>query len=338
MDPAAAKLHRVPAPRRGAVRQANTVTPVPQLADALHPAASPADSDRPVDAAPPADAEPREITVIEPRSARGMFTGLDRKYVAELLRHRELLGFLVWRDVKVKYKMAALGIAWAAVVPLVSTLIYGGAGAILNFGGGEGTPWFLVIAAGMVPWIFIQKCVNDGGQSLINHQQLLSKIYLPRVFIPTSSVGVALVDLVVALVVFVGFALLYAVAGRWVPSVNLLALPLVLALTIVAGAGTSIGLSGLTVLYRDVRFLIPFFTQFGLWLSAVVWPLQDLGERAWMLSWNPYAGIVSAWRSVLIGAPWYPSLILGSVIISPLLLVFGMAYFRRVERRFADIA
>ncbi len=277
--------------------------------------------------------------MIEPRKGRGLFAGIDGPYIKELLRHRELLFFLVWRDVKVRYKMAALGIAWAAMVPLASTLIYGLIGAKLDFGASVNAPWLLVMAAGMTPWMFLQKCVSDGGQSLVNNQQLLSKIYLPRVFIPAASSGTSLVDMGMAFLVATGFAVFFAIRGEYVPSWNLLTIPLLVPLTVIAGAGTAVLLSGITVLYRDVRFLIPFFTQFGLWLSAVVVPLDKvLGDYAWIAAFNPYAGIVSAWRSAICGTPWQPWLILGSAVLSPLILLVGIAYFRRVERRFADIA
>ncbi len=287
--------------------------------------------------AQPDPLDDRPVQVIEPRSS-----GIDAAYLRELVTHRELLYFLVWRDVKVRYKMAALGLAWALVVPLVSSLIYGIIGMLLGFGEGGKAPWLLVLAAGMTPWMFLQKCVNDGGQSLVNNQQLLSKIYLPRVFIPAAACGTAMVDMLMAFLVAAGFGIYFASTGEYTPTWNLLAIPLLVPLTLLAGAGTAVLLSGITVLYRDVRFLIPFFTQFGLWLSAVVFPLEDidkaLGGKSWILAINPYAGIVSAWRSAIIGDAWNWPLIAGSVIISPLLLLAGIAYFRRVERRFADIA
>ncbi len=291
---------------------------------------------------PRADAverDDREVLVIEPRRGRGLGVVLDKSFFAELLKFRELLYFLVWRDVKVRYKMAALGIAWAVMVPLVSTLIYGMFGSAVGFGEDVKVPWLLIVAAGMTPWSFIQKSISDGGLSLVYNQHLLSKIYMPRIFIPVASCGTAMVDTLVALLVALGFGVFFWARGDYTPTLDLLAIPLLIPLTFIAGAGSAILLSGLTVLYRDIRFLIPFLTQFGLWLSAVVVPIDKvLGEHVWIAAFNPYAGIVSAWQSAICGMPWRWELIAGSLILCPIIFVVGIAYFRGVERRFADIA
>ncbi|MEM7808483.1 MAG: ABC transporter permease [Planctomycetota bacterium] len=287
-----------------------------------------------------ADHDTREVLVIEPKRSRGLAAAFDRSFLREVSRQRELLYFLIWRDIKVRYKMAALGLAWALMVPLVSTIIFGVIGTKLGFGNGQPAPWIMVLAAGMTPWLFIQKCVSDGGQSLVHNQQLLSKIYMPRVFIPSASCGTAMVDMLTAFLITSGFAVIFTITGSWTPTWNVLAIPLLVPLTFVAGVGTAILLSGITVLYRDVRFLIPFFTQFGLWLSAVVFPLElVLPENyLWIAAINPYAGIVSAWRSAIIGTEWQPLLVASSCVLSPIILLVGVAYFRHVERRFADIA
>jgi len=286
-----------------------------------------------------ASRDDREVLVIEPRRGRGPFVGLDRRYLRELVAHRELLYFLVWRDVKVRYKMAALGVTWAAAVPLVSTLIYGFFTRAAGFAEGIDVPWLLIISSAIVPWMFLQKSISEGGQSLVNNQQLLSKIYLPRVFIPAASAGTALVDMAMALLITALFGLGYLLAGSYTPTWQLLAVVPLVPLTFVAGVATSVGLGGLTVLYRDIRFIIPFLTQFGLWLSGVIIPLDQVaGDYLWVAAINPYAGIVSAWRSAICGTPWQPELIAGSLILIPIMLVAGVAYFRRVERRFADIS
>jgi lipopolysaccharide transport system permease protein len=276
--------------------------------------------------------------VIEPRRGRGLLGVFRDGYLAEAIRQRELLGFLIWRDVKVKYKMAALGIAWAVLTPLMSTLIYGIAGMLFGFGERTTAPYLLYMAAGMTPWVFLQKSVSEGGMSLVFHQQLLSKIYLPRLYVPFASCGTALVDLSIAMGVALGFGVGFAIAGMWVPTIDLLAVIPMLLLTAILGVGTATLLSGLTVLYRDLRFLIPTFTQFGLWLSGVVFPTSILGRYEWILAFNPFAGVVSGWRSAICGEPWQPILLLGSLVLSPIILWVGIAYFRRVERRFADIA
>ena len=280
----------------------------------------------------PPPPEPLEELVIEPRKG---FRGLDWP---ELWRFRELLYFLIWRDVKVKYKMAILGFAWAVGVPILSMLVYGTVGMAAGFTDQIAAPYFLWMLAGLLPWLFVQRAITDGGLSLVNQVALMSKIYLPRLFIPAGSIGGGLFDLAINLVILAGLATVYAVRGQFVPSWSLLALPPVLLLTVVAALGTAFLLSAMTVLYRDLRFLIPFLTQFGLWLSAVVFPSSIFGRWEPLLLLNPFAGIVAAWRSVVVGDPWKWDLLGGSVILSLALLWFGVRYFRSVERRFADIA
>lgn len=277
--------------------------------------------------------EERQELIIEPRPG---LRGLD---VAELWRYRELLYFLVWRDVKVKYKMAMLGVLWAVLVPTMSALIYGVFGMALDLKApGTEAPYLLWMLAGVVPWMFLQRGFTDGGLSLLNHQSLLTKIYMPRLFIPTGSVGGALFDLALMLIVFTLAAVGFSAAGMFVPTWKIVFVPALLFLSVAAALGTSFLLSALIVLYRDLRFLIQFLSQFGLWLSGVVLPTSELGRYEWMLAYNPYAGIINAWRYCLVGSELRWDFVLGSVISCPILLVVGVFYFRRVERRFADIA
>lgn len=276
--------------------------------------------------------EPHETLVIE---ARKGWRGVDWK---ELYHYRELLFFLVWRDVKVRYKMAIFGFAWAVAVPVLSMLVYGAVGMAAGLAEEVAVPYFLWMLAGLLPWQFIQRGLSDGGQSLVNHASLMSKIYMPRLFIPASSCGGALVDLAISLGVMVVLAAYYASRGSFVPGWHVLAVVPLLLLTLMATLGTAILLSALTVLYRDLRFLIPFLSQFGLWLSGVVFPTSVFGKYEVFLAINPYAGLVSGWRSALVGAPWNWPLLAGSIILSPILLWVSVRYFRRVERRFADIA
>jgi lipopolysaccharide transport system permease protein len=294
-------------------------------------------------AAPPTE-EVREV-VIEPR--RG-WIGVDWK---ELWRYRELLYFLVWREVKVEYKMAILGLAWAVLVPLVSMLVYGGMGAVFGLNDGAYNPsnpdvpglplatYLVSVFVALVPWQFIQKSISGGGLTLVAQQPLLTKIYLPRLFLPVSAVASQLVAMAISMtLLLVLLVVAFAVDGYTPDPVRLLAVIPLVGLVFLLAAGSAILLSALTLLYRDLRFLIPFLTQFGLWLSAVFYPIGQLGDKYWILAFNPYAGVISGFKSAIMGEPWQPLLLASSTIGGVVLLLIGLAYFRRVERRFADIA
>lgn len=285
-------------------------------------------------------------TVIQPK--RG-WIGVDW---GELWSHRELLYFLIWRDVKVKYKQAIFGSAWAIVVPLVSVIIYSLIGQFAGFAGklGEGgAPYTVYIYAGLLPWLFLQTAINGGGLALVNNQTLLSKIYMPRLFIPAATIGSALVDMAMSSIVFIGMVAFYCIKlhGSWLPSWQIVYLPLMIVLLMVAALGVSFLLSALTIMYRDLRFIIPFITQLGIWLTAVVYPQAIFIKhhadgtiadyRSW-LALNPLAGIISGFRSCILGTEWQWTQVLSSAIVCPLILILGIFYFKRVERRFADIA
>src|SRR4051812_18437000 len=273
----------------------------------------------------------------------------------ELWAHRELLYFLVWRDVKVRYKQAILGIAWAVLAPVMSvavfTLIFGskqmGFAAKLP----PGTPSSLFIFAGLIPWLFISQGISNGGLSLVNQQNLLSKIYMPRLFIPASSIGGGLVDMFISFGVFFIWMLFLG----YIPSAQIVLLPLLLVLTFLMALGLAFVLSAMTVTYRDLRFLIPFITQIGMWLTAVVFPYKSIFLKPahtlangtfvparnyeWVLLFNPFFGIVDGFRSAMFpGWGWRPWHLLASCVWTAAILVFGLFYFRKTERRFADIA
>ncbi|HEY0008791.1 MAG TPA: hypothetical protein VGB55_08720 [Tepidisphaeraceae bacterium] len=297
--------------------------------------------------APVTSAEPRYVeTVIRRKTG---WAGVDWQ---ELANHRELLYFLTWRDVKVKYKQAVFGPAWAIVVPLVSALIYYAVGMFAGFADqtyGK-TPYIVWVYAGLLPWLFIQTAINGGGLALVNNQALLSKIYMPRIFIPTSMIGSAIVDMAMSSIIFVGMILFFMIktGGAFVPSwQSIFVLPLFV-LLLIGSLGTAYLLSAVTIMFRDLRFIIPFMTQLGIWLTAVVYPQTIFVKydaagnviadyRNW-LALNPFAGIVQGFRSAILGEPWQWVQLASSIVLCLALFVFGLAYFKRVERRFADIA
>ena len=291
------------------------------------------------------DAEPLgEVVelVIEPHKG---WIGVDW---GELFRNRELLYFLVWRDIKVRYKQAVLGVGWAVLQPitqmLVFTLIFGIA-ARLNSHLPKGLPYYVFVLSGLLPWQLFMTSLTAGGMSLVNQQHLLTKIYFPRLFIPTAVVGGALIDLGIASLLF---GLLLLVKGI-VPTWGALLLPLLLALTVMVALGMAYLLSALTVTYRDFRFLIPFMSQLWMWLSFVAFPpgMVDNSRWRWVLALNPMYPIIAAFRKILlgrfpglenshIGFHWNDLLVSGAFCVS--IFVLGLFYFRRTERRFSDIA
>ena len=201
----------------------------------------------------------------------------------------------------------------------------------------QSIPYPVFVFAGLLPWLFLQASINNGGMSLISQQNLLSKIYLPRLYMPTAVVGNALIDMGLSTVVLCGAMAIYRFAP---PIAHLMFLPLFLLLAIITALGFSYLLSALTVNFRDVRFLIGFFSQILMWISAAVYPARIFGEHEKWLAINPLYGIIGAFKWALIGRgmplnAWALSI---SIIEGFALFVFGIFYFRRAERRFADIA
>ena len=253
----------------------------------------------------------------------------------ELWDSRELLVFLVWRDITVRYKQTVLGVAWAVLQPVFSmvvfTIIFGNLAKLPS----DGVAYPVFVYAGLLPWMFFSNAVTGASQSLIRQQALLTKIYLPRLFVPAAAVGGGLVDMAVSFAVFAVLMMVYGVT----PGLGLLTLPLLVALTAVAALGIGLTLAAVTVTYRDFRYVVPFLIQAGLYLSPVIYPVGLVPERwRWVLALNPMTGIIQGFRSSLLGKPWQFDTLAISVLVSTLLLVYGLFYFRKMERRFADVA
>ena len=264
----------------------------------------------------------------------------------ELLRGRELLYFLVWRDIKVRYKQAMLGAAWVVLQPLFSmvlfTLVFGSAaGFSQRLGPQWGPKYALFVFTAMLPWQLFATGLSAGGMSLLAQQNILTKIYFPRLYVPTSVVGGALLDMSISMIFVIGLMAWFHVAPSW----TVVLLPLLLLLTMACALGAGCLFSALTVTYRDVRFLLPFIGQVWMYASFVAFPVGIVGPR-WriLLALNPMFGIVAAWRQMLMGgAPtemtgWRPLFLVSSILVTAGLFFLGVFYFRRTERRFADIA
>ena len=268
-------------------------------------------------------------TVIRPRKG---WIAVDWR---ELWVSRELLAFLVWRDISVRYKQTVLGVMWAVLQPVftmvVFTVIFGRLAKMPS----QGIPYPLFVYAGLLPWMFLATAVNSASQSLINQGALLTKIYLPRLFIPAASIGSALVDFAVSFAVLAALMAWYGTVPGW----GALAIPALVALSVVTSLGVGLALAALTVTYRDFRYVIPFMIQAWMYLSPVIYPV-DLVPTRWQpfLAINPMVGVIDGFRSALFGVPWNLEALSVSVLAAFASLVFGLFYFRKTERRFADVA
>ena len=272
--------------------------------------------------------EPPEI-VIRPR--RGWIS-IDW---AELYRCRELLFFLMWRDVKIRYKQTVLGAAWAVIQPLftmiILTVIFGRVAGIKS----EGMPYSVFVFSGLIPWTFFANGVSGSGLSLVSQQQMLTKIYFPRLYVPTATAGAFLIDFAITLGLYAVILLYYGIAPSW----QIVFLPGIVVLTVLAVLGLGYTLAALTVLYRDFRYVIPFMIQILMYASPVIYPPSMLPQpyRS-LMALNPMTGIIESFRSSILGTPWDFTLLAISVGSTIAMLTFGLFYFRKTERRFADIA
>ncbi len=256
--------------------------------------------------------------------------------LGELWRFRDLLYFLTWRDIKVRYKQTLLGAAWAVLQPVLTMVVFS-----LLFGRAmnvpsDGVPYPVFVLAGLLPWTFFSSALGASANSLVTSANLITKVYFPRLFIPVSACLSCLLDFLIACLALAALVLWHGI----VPSLSglLLAVPVVL-LVSVAAAGCGLWLSALTVEYRDFRYVVPFMLQVWMFVTPVIYPASIVPEswRRW-LALNPMAGLVEAFRSAVLGhrpIPLAPLLL--SSAVAAALLVSGLFFFRKVERSFADV-
>ena len=268
------------------------------------------------------------VTIEPPRAA--LQIGL-----AELWKHRELLYFLTWRDIKVRYKQTALGVAWAVLQPLATMAVFS-----LFFGRlarmpSEGVPYPLFVFAALVPWTFFANGLTQGANSVVLNQNLVTKIYFPRLAIPIATVLAGAVDFVLSFVLLVALMIYYGVPLSprmlWVVPFSLLALTTAL--------GVAFWLAALNVKYRDVRYTVPFLVQLWLFATPIAYPSTLLGEP-WRTVYgvNPMSGVVEGFRWALLGTGAGPGgMVPVSAVAALLLMLSGAVYFRRMERTFADV-
>jgi lipopolysaccharide transport system permease protein len=270
----------------------------------------------------------KNIVIIEPR-------GRDSRYWRELWDYRELFRVLAVRDIAVRYKQTAIGVAWALIPPfltmVVFTIIFG---RLAGFPSEGGTPYTIMVLAGILPWTFFSNGLDEASNSPVRNSNLISKVYFPRLIIPIAAVVVALVDFLISFAILITLMVWY----QFVPNWQVMFLPGLVALAILACIGPALWLAELNVRYRDFRYVIPFLLQFGLYVSPVGFSSAVVPER-WRLvySLNPMAGIIDGFRWSILGSPLYLPGFLLSLATIFFFLWFGLRRFRRMEKSFADL-
>ena len=280
---------------------------------------------------PPApDVEIRpDITVIQP--SRGWIS----LHLADLWQYRDLLFFLAWRDISVRYKQTALGAAWAIIQPFFSMVVFS-----LFFGrlaglSSDGVPYPIFSYAAMLPWTYFSTAMSSSSNSLVGNANLLTKVYFPRLVIPLATVIPPIVDFAIAFIVLFGMMVYYHITPTW----NVLWLPAFLLLALVTALGVGLWLSAMNVKYRDIRYAVPFVVQFWMFASPVTYS-SSIVPAQWRVLYglNPMAGVIEGFRWALLGTATTPGpIVAASAAAAVLLLVSGAFYFRRMERTFADV-
>jgi lipopolysaccharide transport system permease protein len=277
-----------------------------------------------------ADTPAPEVVIIRPRAG---WRGLSLR---ELWEYRELLAFLTWRNVLVRYKQTAFGIGWAVLQPftmmVVFSIFFGHVAKIPS----DGVPYPIFSFAALLPWTFFATSLTQASSSVVGNANLIGKVYFPRLALPLSAIFTAFVDFLIAFGVLIAMMAYYGIWPHWL---GLLILPALLLLAFAAALGVGLWLATLNVLYRDVQYVMPFLIQLWLFASAVIYPtsLVSPGKRI-LFGLNPMAGVVEGFRWGLLHAGPAPGWMLGiSVLVALLVLVSGLINFRRVERTFADV-
>jgi lipopolysaccharide transport system permease protein len=253
----------------------------------------------------------------------------------EIWEYRELLYFLAWRDIKVRYKQTALGAAWAIIQPFFTMVVFSIFFGKLAKIPSDGIPYPIFAYAALVPWTFFANGLNQSSNSLVTSGQLIRKVYFPRLIVPVASVLSGVVDFVLAFIVLLGMMLYYGLT----PTANVVWLPAFLLLALITSLGVGLWLSTLNVQYRDIRYAVPFITQFWLFATPIAYPSTLLSEP-WrtLYGLNPMVGVVEGFRWVLLGTNTAPGpIIIASSVAALTILVGGAFYFRSMEKTFADV-
>ncbi|MGL5875981.1 MAG: ABC transporter permease [Xenococcaceae cyanobacterium] len=260
----------------------------------------------------------------------------ETQYWKDIWRYRELLYFLAWRDILVRYKQTIIGIAWALIRPLlamiISTIVFGNLANLPS----EGVPYPILVFAAMLPWQFFSNSLAECSNSLINNSQLISKVYFPRLIVPASTIVVSFVDFLISGTILLALMAWY----DFLPSWRIVTLPLFIIIAFAAAMGGGLWLAALNVKYRDFRHIVPFIVQFGFYISPVAYSSTVVPAK-WRLlySLNPIVGVIDGFRWAILGGNsriYLPGFFLSLVVVA-LFLISGIWYFRKTERTFADV-
>jgi lipopolysaccharide transport system permease protein len=272
-----------------------------------------------------------QVLILEPGRA-------DKNYWTDLWRYRELFLILAWRDVTVRYKQTIIGVGWAILRPfltmMVFTIIFGRVAGLPSDGD---APYALMVFAAMLPWTLFSSSLGDASNSLIGNASLISKVYFPRLIVPTATVVTAFIDFLISFVILLGLMIYYQFAPSW----NLLLLPVFILLALLASLGPGLWITALNVKYRDFRYVIPFIVQFGLYVSPVGFSSNVIPEQ-WRLlySLNPIVGVIDGFRWCILGGSdspiYWPGFLLSLMIVA-FFLWLGVSRFRKMEKTFADL-
>jgi lipopolysaccharide transport system permease protein len=261
----------------------------------------------------------------------------ERHYWLDLWRYRELFRVLAWRDISVRYKQTVIGALWAVIRPVLTMVIFTVIfGRIARLPSDGSTPYALLVFAGMLPWTFFSTGLSDASNSLINNSNLISKVYFPRLIVPTATVVVAFVDFSISFIVLLLLMLWYRFAPNW----QMLGLPAFVMFAFAASVGPALWITALNVKYRDFRYIIPFIVQLGLYVSPVGFSSSVIPEQ-WRLFYylNPMAGVIDGFRWCILGgqSSLYPPVLVLSAGVAIFFLWFGFRRFRKMEKSFADL-
>ena len=261
----------------------------------------------------------------------------EKNYWRDLWHYRELFQVLAWRDLSVRYKHTVIGVAWAVIRPfltmVVFTVIFG---KIAKLPADGNVPYGLMVFAGMLPWTFFATALAEASNSLVSNSNLISKVYFPRLIVPTATVVVAFVDFLISFTLLVGMMVYYRFAPGW----NILFLPLFVLLAFLASLGPSLWITSLNVKYRDFRYIIPFIVQFGLYISPVGFSSSIIPEKwQFLYSLNPVVGVIDGFRWSLLGgkSPLNFQTLASSIAVTAFFLWLGIRKFRKMEKSFADL-